>query len=125
MYLYETDDAVEMRNGEAHPSKLSDSGCLVSEAIPSLRAEASQETVDPVIARFRAALKSVQTSELDRLCRRLPDLDERSRHEIYQFADCLVAKMVHPPLESLDDESQNGAPRRLLEALQRLFQLSD
>jgi len=33
--------------------------------------------------------------------------------------------MLHPPLASLRDESQNGPPHGLLEALQRLFQLKD
>jgi glutamyl-tRNA reductase len=33
--------------------------------------------------------------------------------------------MLHPPLESLRDESRNGPPHGLLEALQRLFQLKD
>jgi glutamyl-tRNA reductase len=125
MYLYETNDAAQTLKREARPSALSDSGSLVAEAIPSLGAEASQESVDPVIVRFRAALKSVQTSELDRLYRRLPDLDEHSRHEIWQFADGLVAKMVHPPLECLRDESRHGSPHRLLDALQRLFRLSN
>jgi glutamyl-tRNA reductase len=33
--------------------------------------------------------------------------------------------MLHPPLESLRDESLNGPPHGLLDALQRLFQLKD
>jgi len=125
MYLHESNDAAETRKREARPSELPDSGRLIAEATPSFGAEASHETVDPVIARFRAALKSVQTSELDRLYRRLPDLDEHSRHAIWQFADCLVAKMVHPPLECIRDESRNGSPHRLVDALQRLFRLKD
>jgi glutamyl-tRNA reductase len=56
---------------------------------------------------------------------KLPELDDRSRREIQQFADRLVAKMLHPPLQSLRDESRNGAAHGLLEALQRLFQLGD
>ena len=67
----------------------------------------------------------MQAAELTRLYGRLPDLDERSRREIQQFADRLVAKMLHPPLESLRDESRNGSIHNLLEALQRLFQLGD
>lgn len=125
MNLSECHGATETRKREARPRELPDSGRLVAKGTPSFSADASQETVDPVIARFRAALKSVQASELDRLYRRLPDLDEQSRREIWQFADCLVAKMVHPPLECLRDESRNGSPHRLLDALQRLFRLKD
>ena len=78
-----------------------------------------------MIARFRAGLENAQAKELERLYQRLPDLDDRSRQEIRQFADRLLGKMLHPPLESLRDESRNGSPHGLLEALQRLFQLKD
>jgi glutamyl-tRNA reductase len=80
---------------------------------------------EPVIARFRAALTSIRTKELDRLYNRLPELDERSRHEIGQFADCLVATILRPPLESLRDGAYDNSSPRLLDALQRLFQLAD
>ena len=67
-----------------------------------------------MIARFREGLEKSQAAELERLFARLPELDERSRQEIEQFADRLVGKMLHPPLESLRDESRNGSPHGLL-----------
>ena len=42
----------------------------------------------------------MQIAELTRLYSRLPELDDRSRREIQMFADRLLAKMLHPPLES-------------------------
>ena len=78
-----------------------------------------------VIDRFREGLEKVQAAELERLYDRLPKLNEGSRLEIRLFADRLVANMLYPPLESLRDESHNGSPHALLEALQRLFQLYD
>ena len=39
--------------------------------------------------------------------------------------DRLVNKLLHPPLESLRDESRHGPPHGLLDALKRLFQLED
>jgi glutamyl-tRNA reductase len=80
---------------------------------------------DPVIARFRAALSSIRTKELDRLYHRLPELDERSRQEIGQLADCLVATILRPPLESVRDGAFDNSTPQLLDALQRLFQLAD
>ena len=79
----------------------------------------------PIITRLRAGLESAQAAELQRLFQRLPDLDEQSRREITRFADRLLGKMLHPPLESLRDESRNGEPHGLLKALERLFQLKD
>jgi glutamyl-tRNA reductase len=36
-----------------------------------------------------------------------------------------VNKLLHPPLESLRDASQNGTHHGLLDALRRLFKLED
>ena len=88
-------------------------------------ADTRHQETGRVIARFRESLEKVQAAELERLHDRLPKLNEDSRLEIRQFADRLVAKMLDPPLESLRDESDNGSPHALLEALQQLFQLSD
>jgi glutamyl-tRNA reductase len=55
----------------------------------------------------------------------LPNLGERERQEIRQAFERLVAKIMHPPMESLRDESHNGSHPGLLEALQRLFQLKE
>ena len=98
---------------------------IVEEETTRFVGEVRHRATGPVIARFREGLERSQAAELERLFQRLPELDERSRREIRQFADRLMGKMLHPPLESLRDESQNGSPHGLLEALQRLFQLKD
>jgi len=127
MCWHEGNQAADAREPiqEAEPSVLPDSGRLIVESAQFSDSESGQQAVDPVIARFRAALKKVQTSELERLYRRLPELDECSRQVIWQFADCLVANMIQPPLECLSDESFDAPPHRLLDALQRLYRLTD
>jgi len=52
-------------------------------------------------------------------------LDPNARAEVAAAFDRVVNKLLHPPLESLRDEAQHGAPHGLLEALKRLFQLKD
>jgi glutamyl-tRNA reductase len=127
VYLYAIDDLKEAaeRNREAREGALPAAEQIVEEEIRSLAAETRHRASVPVITRFRESLEGVQASELDRLYARLPELDDRSKQEIRQFADRLLAKMLHPPLESLRDESRNGSPHGLIEALQRLFQLKD
>jgi glutamyl-tRNA reductase len=78
----------------------------------------------PTIRRLRDTCDRLKQEELRRLLNKL-DVDERSRDEIAQAFDRLVNKMLHPPLESLRDESRQGAPHALLDALKRLFQLPD
>lgn len=128
VYLYGIDDLSEAcdRNRQARADALPAAEHIIDEEVRSFVAQSRHRASAPVIARFREGLETAQIAELDRLYDRLPDLDDRSRQEIRQFADRLVAKMLHPPLESLRDESRNGtAHHGLLEALQRLFQLKD
>jgi glutamyl-tRNA reductase len=127
IYLYGIDDLTEAceQNRQARADALPDAERIVDEELRSFVADTRHRASGPVIARFREGLETVQAAELTRLYSRMPELDDRSRREIQQFADRLVAKMLHPPLESLRDESRNGSPHGLLEALQRLFQLGD
>jgi glutamyl-tRNA reductase len=127
VYLYGIDDLSEAceRNRAERSKELPAAEAIVDEETRRFVAEVRHRATGPVIARFRAGLEKTQSAELERLFTRLPQLDERSRREIEQFADRLVGKMLHPPLASLRDESQNGPPHGLLEALQRLFQLKD
>jgi glutamyl-tRNA reductase len=67
----------------------------------------------------------VKADELERLVNKLPDLDSDVRAEIERTLSRVVNKLLHPPLESLRDEAQAGAPHGLLDALKRLFQIKD
>lgn len=127
VYLYGIDDLAEAceRNRQARAEEFPAAERIIGEETRLFIADLRHRATGPVIARFRQGLETVQSAELERLFARLPGLDERARQEIRQFADRLVGKMLHPPLESLRDESRQGSPQGLLEALQRLFQLKD
>jgi len=79
----------------------------------------------PVIRRLREVWQEPKEEELQRLFRKLSALDEASRAEIRRSFDRLINKLLHPPLESLRDESRRGAPAALIAALAKLFQLKD
>jgi glutamyl-tRNA reductase len=127
VYLYGIDDLSEAceRNRQARASSLPAAERIIDEEVRAFVAATHHRASGPVIARLREGLQSVQSAELLRLYGKLPELDDRARREIEQFADRLVAKMLHPPLESLRDESHNGSVHGLLDALQRLFQLKE
>ena len=102
-----------------------DGSSETGEQIWQICADPCHDPTSKVIALYRESLEKVRAAELERLQDRLPKLNERSRLEIRQFADRLVAKMINPPLNSLRDESHDGVPNSLTDALQRLFQLYD
>jgi glutamyl-tRNA reductase len=127
VYLYSIDDLdlACRRNRAARAAELPAAELIVLEETGRFTAEAHLRATAPVITGLREGLHRPKEAELERLFNKLPDLDDRSRDEIRQFADRLVNKLLHPPLESLRTASQNGTHHGLLDALKRLFKLED
>lgn len=125
VYLYSIDDLAEAceMNRKARAEELPAAEKIVAEESRRFAADLHHRATAPVISGLREGLERPKAAELERLFRKLPELDESARQEIQQFADRLVNKMLHPPLESLRDASQNGTPHGLLDALRRLFKL--
>jgi glutamyl-tRNA reductase len=127
VYLYSIDDLdlACRRNRAARAAELPAAELIVLEETGRFTAEAHLRATAPVITGLREGLHRPKEAELERLFHKLPELDDRSRDEIRQFADRLVNKLLHPPLESLRTASQNGTHHGLLEALKRLFKIED
>lgn len=127
VYLYSIDDlsAACDANRKARERELPAAERIVTEERDRFFIEARHQASAPVIARLRQGLEEPKHAELQRLFNKLPDLDDASRAEIEQFANRLMNKMLHPPMESLRDESKRGSPHGLLDALSRLFQLKE
>jgi glutamyl-tRNA reductase len=127
VYLYSLDDlaAACERNRQSRANELPAAERIVSAETDRFMAEVHRRAAAPVITGLRKNLEEPKESELVRLFNKLPELNEAQRTEITQFADRLVNKMLHPPLESLRDAAEDGPPHNLLEALRRLFRLED
>ena len=127
VYLYSIDDLdlACQRNREARAAELPAAEKIIDQETERFTADVHRRATAPVITGLRAELERPKTAELARLFKKLPDLDEPSREEIERFADRLVNKLLHPPLESLRDASQNGTPHGLIDAVRRLFRLED
>ena len=81
MLVNESKDVTKglVRDCKARLTLLPEARPIVAEPVQSLVDQTRHQTTDPVIARFRAALKGIQATELERLYHRLPELDEPSR----------------------------------------------
>ena len=127
VYLQSIDDlsgACE-RNRMERDKELPAALSIVEEETRRFMTDWHHRTTAPTIARLRQGWSKPKEEELERLLRKLPDLDEHARKEITQSFDRLINKLLHPPLESLRYESQHGPPHGLLDALRRLFQITD
>lgn len=127
VYLYSLDDlehACEL-NRQSRAEELPAAERIILAETDRYMAEAHRRLAGPVISGLRRNLEEPKQSELERLFNKLSDLTDHQRAEISQFADRLVNKMLHPPLESLRDAAEEGPPHGLLDALKRLFRLED
>jgi glutamyl-tRNA reductase len=127
VYLYSIDDLQEVcqRNRRQRDKELPRAMHIVEQETARFMAGICHRSVGPVIERLRLGWERPKEDELQRLLNKLPDLDDRAKDEIRRSFDRLMNKLLHPPLESLRDESRVGVPRGLLDALARLFQLKD
>lgn len=127
VYLYSIDDlqAACQKNRQARDEELPSAIHIVEEETSRFMAELNHRATAPIIKRLREGWQTPKDEELRRLFNKLPELDERTRNEISVSFDRLVNKLLHPPLESLRSEAEQGPPHGLLEALKRLFQIKD
>ena len=127
VYLYSIDDlsAACDRNRKARDKQLPAARKIIEQETERFMADLHHRATGPVIRRLRQGWQKPKEEEIARLFNKLPDLDDHQREEISQAFERLVNKLLHPPLESLRDESRHGIPNTLMEALSRLFQLKD
>jgi glutamyl-tRNA reductase len=127
IYLCTIDDlsAACQRNRKDREKEWPKAEKIIDEETARFMADLHHRATAPTIRRLKARADEVKADELKRLLGRLAQLDPKTQEEIRIAFDRLVNKLLHPPLESLRDEAQRGTPHGLLEALKRLFQLSD
>lgn len=127
VYLYSIDDLKQVcqRNRADRDKELPTACKIVDEETVRFLADWHHRTTGPVLRQLRRDWERSKEEELRRLLNKLPGLDERSRDEIQQSFDRLLNKLLHPPMESLRDESRHGIPQALVEALTKLFQLKE
>lgn len=127
VFLYTVDDLKDVcdKNVKLREKEWPKALKIIEHETEKFMAELSHRATGPTIRRLKLMADEMKQDELDRLLRKLDQLDMKSRREIEMSFDRLVNKLLHPPLESLRDHSKDGTPHGLIDALRRLFQLKD
>jgi glutamyl-tRNA reductase len=127
VYLYSIDDLQQacQANRRRREKEWPKAERIIEAETARFMGELHHRATGSTIRRLKAQADRVKEEELRRLFNKLGELDERTRGEIGCSFDRLVNKLLHPPLESLRDEAESGPPQGLIEALKRLFQLTD
>jgi glutamyl-tRNA reductase len=127
VYLYTIDDLQKVcqQNRKEREREWPQAERIIEEETQRFMTDLNHRATAPTIRRLKLRADEVKADELARLLNKLGKLDAKTESEIRQAFDRLVNKLLHPPLESLRDEAQHGAPHGLLDALKRLFKLKD
>jgi glutamyl-tRNA reductase len=127
VYLYCLDDLQETcrRNQIQRDQDLPAARKIVEQEATRFFSDLYHRAAGPIIVQLKQGWQRPKEEELQRLLNKLPQLTPRQQDEIRQAFDRLLNKLLHPPLESLRNESRRGVPRVLMDALARLFQLKD
>ena len=127
VYLYSVDDLKETceTNRRAREKEWPKAERIIDGETARFMADLHHRATGPTIRRLKQQADQVRAEELERLLNKLPDLDSDVRAEVERTLNRVVNKLLHPPLESLRDEAQAGAPHGLLDALKKLFQIKD
>src|SRR5262245_8628711 len=127
VYLYSIDDlqAACEKNRLERQREWPRAERILEEETRRFMADLHHRATAPTIKRLKSQAEDVKADELARLFNKLGPVDSKTQGEIKAAFDRLVNKLLHPPLESLRDEAQQGPPHGLLEALKRLFRLND
>jgi glutamyl-tRNA reductase len=127
VFLYSIDDltAACERNRREREREWPAAERIIEEETRRFMTDLHHRATAPTIRRLKARADEVKAEELARLLNKLNVLDPKAKSEITAAFDRLVNKLLHPPLESLRDEAEQGTPHGLIEALKRLFKLKD
>lgn len=127
VYLYSIDDLAKVceNNRAQRALEWPKAERIIEEETSRFMADLNHRSTAPTIKRLKARADDVKREELARLLNKLGNLDPKAQTEITTAFDRLVNKLLHPPLESLREETRTGTQSGLLDALKRLFQLKD
>lgn len=125
VFLYDIDSLQQTceENRKARGREIHKANQIIEEETSTFLAEFYRRASSDLVVQLRQGWHDLAAQELERLFRKSPHFDDGDREAIEYTVRLIVNKLLHPPLEALKDESRDGHPTGLLNALKRLFGL--
>ncbi len=125
VYLYDIDSLQQTceENRKARGREIEKARVIIEDELSQFLAEFYRRASSDLVVRLREGWHDIAQQELERLFRKSTHFDDGDRDAIERTVERIVNKLLHPPLEALRDESKDGQPQGLLNALKRLFGL--
>ena len=113
------------RNRKAREKEIRRARTIIDDETQKFMQEFYHRATGPVVQLLREQWHQISRDEMDRMFKKLGDLSEADRVTIKRSVERIVNKLLHPPLVTLKDEAKEGTPHGLVDALKRLFHLSE
>ncbi len=110
-------------HGRAEQRQVEEVDALVIGEVAAYLTRQVEKVVAPTVAALRGRAAQVVVAEMDRLDRRLPNLDENSRAEIALAVHRVVEKLLHTPTRRVKEFALEGHGDEYAAALRELFEL--
>lgn len=125
VYLYSIDDLNEAcrQNEKKRDREIPKAKRIIRLGTQHFLSDRRRRDSDEVICQLRQTWNGIKDAELKRLFNKCPNIDEKTESEICYSFERLVNKLLHPPMESLKDESDQDISGKLPEIIKRLFHL--
>jgi glutamyl-tRNA reductase len=96
---------------------------IVADEVVAFEGTRRAASVAPTVVALRSMARELVESELDRLDRRLPDLDATQRHEVERTIRRVVDKVLHTPTVRVKELAADPGGPTYADALRELFAL--
>lgn len=127
IFLFDIDDLEQtcQRNRNARKKEIASGEKIVEEQTVKFIHSINHLATGPVVKELREQWHDVRDLELERLFAKIDHLEPTDRDQIKHAMDRVINKILHPPMQALKNQSKEGTPHGLLDALRHLFKLSD
>ncbi len=125
VFLYNIDDlrAVVEANAAERRLHVPHAEAVVARQAREFGRWLRQRLADPVIRALRAKFKAVADREIERLLRRLPQLDEKQREQVRAVSDAIVGKLLHDATVALKRSAEQGRHEQVFQVVAEMFSL--
>ena len=127
IFLYDIDDLEEtcLRNRRSRQREIERATAIVNEETARFMHDIYHRATGPIIKRLREEWHEIREEEVRQLFAKMKHFDESDRAAVEKTIEQIINKLLHPPLEALRHEARQGTPHGLLDAIKRLFHLTD
>jgi glutamyl-tRNA reductase len=125
LFLYNIDDLKQIveESNQAFQKEILKATDILEEELRKFSEWHQSRQIVPTIKSLTEKTEKIKEQELSKIFHRLPNISEKEKSVLEQFADSVIAKILHEPLVQLRSMSHHPLGQEYLEITRHLFKL--